>query len=328
METPTQKLINTLKSYPQYENLSEYYIRKDIGLKHNIKRAKNEHLQNEINQLSSKNNVEKKSKKSKSKKSKSKKYKQTSKNVELPSDAWEEILLQSDNLKNICMLNKTTIKICESKNFWIKKFEFQQLPYDWVNKKPQLIQDWIKQYDKLLYAKSYAKKLIELFQHLHQIYPDEFFSIYDYAQEINNYYHVLSQYTKKLKKLEKIKNEQQEADEAWQYVFNIRLFENNTHYLTFYLEDDQGDEVEQIHEEKSLEEIEELLMRWLFFVYKEDNDLINETEYQLPDLVDGDFSYFYDELKENMDFSFNKKDYHQKQYKMLKTRLDFLKLIH
>ena len=43
METG-QQLIATLKTYHPYQHLNEYYIRKDIGKKYNIKRAKNSEL--------------------------------------------------------------------------------------------------------------------------------------------------------------------------------------------------------------------------------------------------------------------------------------------
>jgi hypothetical protein len=145
------------------------------------------------------------------------------------------------------------------------------------------------------------------------LYPKEFFSIYSYSDDIKEYYNVLPNYKKQLKNL-KVEREKQEISEECQYVFNIRLYENSEFYLWLYLEDDQGDMVEQIEIELTFDEIETVLMRWLYFVK------YNDDEAQLVD--ENGYSYFYKKLKNLIKIThFNK---YSNQYRMLQSRLEFL----
>lgn len=230
--------------------------------------------------------------------------------TQLPNEMWEEILLQSD--ENLCLLNKQTVSICQSKEFWYKKFASQDLPIDWVEKDLTL-SDLVKHYHKLLFAKNYSHRLIELFKHLHQLYPNEYFSIFSYSQEIGNYTKVFPNHIKQLNRLEAVK----ERHEDSQYVSFIMLFADNENLVQFDLQDDQGDDVLGINNTiddayRTLDEVEEILMRWLYFV--DDDDLVDESG----------FSFFYDNLNESMNKLFKPNQYNQRQYKMLKARLDFL----
>ena len=55
METESQRLIKTLQSYPLYASMNDYYIRKEVGKKYNIRRARNSELKTEIVSLSQSN---------------------------------------------------------------------------------------------------------------------------------------------------------------------------------------------------------------------------------------------------------------------------------
>lgn len=85
------------------------------------------------------------------------------------------------------------------------------------------------------------------------------------------------------------------------------------------MQNDQGDDVgiNMIEESKKLDEIEEFLMRWLYFFYQNNVDLVDESG----------FSFFYKNLNKLMNKSFTPKDYYKRQYHILKSRLDFLKNI-
>lgn len=101
-------------------------------------------------------------------------------------------------------MNKQTLAICQSKQFWYKKFEIQNLPIDWIEKDLSL-SGWIKQYNKLLFAKNYSHHLIELFKYLHHKYPDDYFSIFTYSKHMGNYTKIFPNHIQKLNKLKKYK---------------------------------------------------------------------------------------------------------------------------
>jgi hypothetical protein len=232
---------------------------------------------------------------------------------QLPDEMYENILLESKDL-SVCLTNKKLLSICQKKDFWYKKFNKENLPFDWIDvKKIHTINEWIDVYDKILAANMSSKKLINLFKHLHLLYPKEFFSIFSYSNDITPYYNVLPNYIKQLENLV-IERNNQEFPEDCQYMFNIRLYENKKFYLWIYLEDDQGDMGEQIEIKLSLDEIQTVLMRWLYFVK------YNDDEVQLVD--ENCYSYFYEDLINLMNITqLNKRT---NQYRMLQSRLEFL----
>ena len=308
MQSASQQLIQTLKTYPLYQNLNEYYIRKDIGKKHNIKRATNKHLMKEIELLNGN---------------------EINNEVELPEEMWEHILLESNELTNLCFTSKKTVEICQNKSFWRKKCVMNNLPFEWIDQDHH-IKEWITLYNKLLYSKQYSEKLIDLSKHLHLKYPDNpvtFFYFNDSSKDMDK---VLPVTPKQLQKFEEVKERQENPDDC-QFVLYIRLNEGENNdcqrrifdawIVSYYLEDDQGDEVvdlfEMINNEffhPSVDQVQDILMKWLFYIYDEEHDLVD----------DSGFYYVKEPLENLMQLNFNAKSYNQPQYKKLKTRLDFL----
>src|SRR5258708_9538835 len=136
-----------LRTYEQYKNLSDYYIKKDIKEKYKLKTVKKENLLEELNYL----------------------YNAVPSNVILPSEMWENILLNTDvnELKNVCFTNKTTINICNKTSFWKEKITLFNLPFDWLDLNAiKSINDWIKTFDKLLFSDLYSTKLLLLLDYL------------------------------------------------------------------------------------------------------------------------------------------------------------------
>jgi hypothetical protein len=52
----------------------------------------------------------------------------------LPEEMYEEILLESKDL-SVCLTNKKSLSICQKKEFWYKKFNNENLPFDWIDVK-------------------------------------------------------------------------------------------------------------------------------------------------------------------------------------------------
>ncbi len=67
------------------------------------------------------------------------------------NDLYYEILLNSDieDIDNLCMINKSFNNICQSKYFWIDKFNKDKLP---LIKKHNKTVDWVIEYKKVLYV--------------------------------------------------------------------------------------------------------------------------------------------------------------------------------
>ena len=101
------------------------------------------------------------------------------------------------------------------------------------------------------------------------------------------------------------------SKQPWFHTTNIYQIYPRSFY------DSNGDGIDGIFDtEISLEDLYKLLMRWYFFIHNNDEDLVDENG----------FSYFYDPLLTNMNYTFiSNTDRQQRQYKLLKTRLDYLK---
>lgn len=122
-------LVEQLQAYKIYKNMNDKEIRKSIGKQYGIPRARNVELEIELDQL-----------KSKSKKSKSKSKSKNLTGIEDPllavessqflPELSEEVLIRADldTLRNYCIVNKQIHKLCESKAFWIKKMQYNNLP--------------------------------------------------------------------------------------------------------------------------------------------------------------------------------------------------------
>jgi hypothetical protein len=240
-------------------------------------------------------------------------------NIVLPKDAWEEILLATDKLKDACLVNKNTVNICKDVNFWKKKFSKYELPFDLVDQKSiYSIGDWIKTFDKLLYSKFEAQKLTNLFTHLltkHPEYPQE---IFYYTQDNESMKKVIPGYNEKLDELQILYNKEEDEDTG-QFVLLIR-FDEGEITMAYYFENVNGFEDEGIFGiQLSLKDLYNLFIRWEFYINNKTDDI--------EDLVDENgFSYFYDPLLTNMNYTFiSNTDRQQRQYKLLKTRLDYLK---
>lgn len=108
----TKDVIRELRNYDQYKNLTDYYIKKEIGGK---KQATADELKSKLIQLSSKTVV-----------------KSPSKNLpqKLPNDVLYQTLLNSDvnTLRQLCLSNKHNHQICTSNQFWQNKLRHHHLP--------------------------------------------------------------------------------------------------------------------------------------------------------------------------------------------------------
>ncbi len=82
-----------------------------------------------------------------------------SKIPELNQDVMKEILIKStpNTIKNMCLTNKNTNLICNSKQFWVEKFNQLPLPLSL----PLSVNKWIKTYNKMLFNYNIANKLVD-----------------------------------------------------------------------------------------------------------------------------------------------------------------------
>jgi hypothetical protein len=237
---------------------------------------------------------------------------------ELPKETWEEILLRTNvnDLEQACLTNKITNKICHNINFWKQLFNQYQIPF-WVD--PSLVKsisDWVNIINKLLYSKKYAYMLIDLLKYLQKNNVHDFFDIMYTNSNIGDMDKVLINYQQDLVKMKNEYNQLDNQDDA-DFVLDFR-YENGEYSFNYTLQDEDGDAIEGIYEDKlTKDDMIDLLMKWFYYVY------ITPEE---TNLVDGSgFSYFYEQLLESMSENFKPKDYKQQQYKQLKLRLDYLK---
>lgn len=80
-------------------------------------------------------------------------------------DEWFNVLLNSDNLKNVCFTNKNTIKICSDKQFWIEKFNHDDLT---IINPGNTINEWITEYNRVLVTTELVEKLLALLKSEHE----------------------------------------------------------------------------------------------------------------------------------------------------------------
>lgn len=236
---------------------------------------------------------------------------------ELPKELWEEILLQTDikDLKQACITNKITNSICHNNQFWKTFILKHQLPFEWIDlSQIKIISDWIQVIEKLYFSIHYAKTLSNLLIYLHKNYPGEIFDLMTYSKTIGHMDKVLIKDKQGLINMQKTYDELNEQDDS-QYTLHFR-YEDDEYSFNYALNDENGDDVDGFEDDLTKEEFVHILSRWLFFIYNKDNDLFD---------MDG-FSYFYDPLLKTMNKNFTtKSDYQQRQYKILKLRLDYLK---
>lgn len=134
----TKQLIQTLKTYPSYQQLTEYYIRKEIGKKYNTKRAKNDQLRLELDQLQ-----------------------QVAQQSILVNDVRLNIYqhLDIDEIIHACYTDKYAVKLCSTKSFWDNVFVKYNLPVPVENYKH--VNEWIMAFTReILFTRS--KKIIYL----------------------------------------------------------------------------------------------------------------------------------------------------------------------
>jgi hypothetical protein len=213
-------VLNRLRTFKQYENENDYYIKKTIGGK---KTATVSELRKELIKLSSQNIVQNPSIKSTDKNIKlyninNKNYTEDDlikmiqfyedyhvKPVNLPTDVLYEIMLNSNfqTIINYCQTNKDHKKICDDNQFWIKKFNTDHMPFlyhipkenvnyyiknddsikDYIKYEPSTYKEWIKLYrDTILYM-DVATQFVDLILETNQF--TEF-----YTPEINFYDYV------------------------------------------------------------------------------------------------------------------------------------------
>jgi len=146
-------LLNNLRKYEAYKNLTDYYIKKEIGGK---KLATVDELKKELTKLS---NQESKS----LVKSPVKNIINTNENIQtqnIPDDVLQQTLLYSDlnTIINICTSNKNTMKLCNNE-FWEAKLKYEDLPYASFNNN---FNDWIKYYKLVLDTKREAEMMVKI----------------------------------------------------------------------------------------------------------------------------------------------------------------------
>jgi hypothetical protein len=158
--------------------------------------------------------------------------------------------------------------------------------------------------------------LIDLLKYLQKNNVHDFFDIMYTNSNIGDMDKVLINYQQDLVKMKNEYNQLDNQDDA-DFVLDFR-YENGEYSFNYTLQDEDGDAIEGIYEDKlTKDDMIDLLMKWFYYVY------ITPEE---TNLVDGSgFSYFYEQLLESMSENFKPKDYKQQQYKQLKLRLDYLK---
>jgi len=131
MTTLSQNLISQLKTFNTYKDMDEYQIRKKIGNKYDIKRARNSELETELNELSEMVRKPKKENVKNIKKSKkSKNITHEMNNPILVNDTLREILLRAEveTINQYCLTTKEANKLCNDHHFWHDKLLLEGLP--------------------------------------------------------------------------------------------------------------------------------------------------------------------------------------------------------
>lgn len=78
-------------------------------------------------------------------------------------DNWFDFLLYipTDQLKDICFMNKQIYNICSDNYFWYQKFNVNNLP---IIHKCQNMTQWMKEYDKVSYSLKLVDNIINKFK--------------------------------------------------------------------------------------------------------------------------------------------------------------------
>jgi len=141
-----KQLIQTLQTYSSYQQLTEYYIRKEIGKKYNTKRAKNDQLRLELDQLK----------------------KQIVDQSYLVNDVRLNIYqhLDIDGIINACYTDKYAVKLCSNKLFWDPIFVKYNLPIS--NNNYKHVKDWITAFTQKMLFPGFPK--IPILPHSFYIY--------------------------------------------------------------------------------------------------------------------------------------------------------------
>lgn len=82
--------------------------------------------------------------------------------MDLPLDIWRLIMLNSkiNDIKNICLLDKTFNSLCNEKSLWVEKFKEKDLMI--INTNLNTFSQYLDEYKKVSYARYIAISLFEL----------------------------------------------------------------------------------------------------------------------------------------------------------------------
>lgn len=128
-------ILEKLRKTSEYSNQSDYYIKKNIGIKYNLKSVKKVDLIKELESLN--------------------------KAIDLPNDILYQILLNADvtTIKSLCMSNNYTFNQCQSTNFWINKFNHNDLP---LIRHENTMSNWINNYTRISDAAIEVKQILTI----------------------------------------------------------------------------------------------------------------------------------------------------------------------
>ncbi len=153
-------IMSKLKTYNQYHYLSDYYIKKEIKNKYNLKTVKKNHLLTELENL---------------------------KNITLPSDMINVILYQLDfnDIKSYCLSAKNA---CDNFN-WTSLFARDHLPL--LEHQTTSI-GWINHYNQMRKIKNEVDSIIKILKNLYQFVDYVELIIKDKQIEVENINNELS----------------------------------------------------------------------------------------------------------------------------------------
>jgi hypothetical protein len=83
--------------------------------------------------------------------------------IKMNNDTLTNILLLSDidTITSMCLTSKNISNLCHDKNFWVSKFNMDNIPLLYINE-PTNMKQWIKEYKKIKNASITANKVLNI----------------------------------------------------------------------------------------------------------------------------------------------------------------------
>jgi hypothetical protein len=185
----------------------------------------------------------------------------------LPQDIWYNILLNTDvhQINKSCQTNRSTSLVCRKPQFWVAYWKLWGIPLS-VFDLPQKRSDWFK----LHKITTVVNHLTQLFIIEHELrhWVNVFIYFYEYPSvDVTKLLPVVSNTIRQFD--EKMDEHSDSEDGEIERKIDIRLFEDDDDIvLQYYYENGNGDTVDEISFDLSMDTMIDFLIRLLYYYPK------------------------------------------------------------